>query len=402
MGSTVLSVTESRAFTEYFAPASGDSVGFAAKANMEVAGHATSLGSESVGENAPIATRDAECVSRLKEAGLVLVGITKCGSFAYGAKGETDFGAQNAPVNAIDSRLVPGGSSSGSAVAVARGFVRIGLGTDTAGSNRVPAHANGVIGFKPEYGRIPTDGVHPLAPSLDTIGPIARTVEDIFLAMRSLDTNFAQADSTVSPRVARLVLKPVRQEQAEHDETVGEALSEASLTSIAVVEGPIVEGWDEAFDATSKLTTAGLAASNRQYRNQADRFSPLVQDKLKEGDKLLADAELMRDLHKFQEDWRRLFQSVMESEGFDAIVLPTSDGPIPSWDEVTRARITRNVNPINPTGLAAVTVPWRHSQNPKHPGQIFSVQAVGRQDMVLEAAKRLEASRPDGNIPVPA
>jgi Asp-tRNA(Asn)/Glu-tRNA(Gln) amidotransferase A subunit family amidase len=116
-------------------------------------------------------SRDAECVRRLREAGAVVLGKTVTTEFAVYTPGKTR--------NPRDPSRTPGGSSSGSAAAVADGMVPLALGSQTAGSVIRPAAFCGVIGFKPTYGIVPLEGVHPLAPSLDTLGFFVRAVEDV-------------------------------------------------------------------------------------------------------------------------------------------------------------------------------------------------------------------------------
>jgi aspartyl-tRNA(Asn)/glutamyl-tRNA(Gln) amidotransferase subunit A len=125
-----------------------------------------------------ISTETAVCVQRLLDAGMIPLGKTHLVEFAYGTWGTNK--PMGTPWNPWDMRVhrVAGGSSSGSAVAVAAGMVPAALGTDTGGSVRIPAALCGLVGLKPTYGRIPLDGVVPLSSTLDSIGPITRTVED--------------------------------------------------------------------------------------------------------------------------------------------------------------------------------------------------------------------------------
>ncbi|MCL7999353.1 amidase [Brucella sp. 21LCYQ03] len=133
-----------------------------------------------VRKTADAASEDAVIVERLRVAGAVIIGKTHMTEFAFTAVGlNPHYGV---PANAIDPQRVPGGSSSGAAVSVAEGSSEIAIGSDTGGSVRIPAALNGLVGFKPTASRIPLRGAFPLAPSLDSIGPIARTVSDCILA----------------------------------------------------------------------------------------------------------------------------------------------------------------------------------------------------------------------------
>ena len=127
-------------------------------------------------EGAAAAEADAECVRRLRAAGAIVLGKTNLHEFAFGGSGVVS--AYGAVRNPLDRTRVSGGSSSGSAAAVAAGMCFGALGTDTAGSVRLPAACCGVVGFKPTWGAVPVAGVIPLAWSYDHVGPLARTVED--------------------------------------------------------------------------------------------------------------------------------------------------------------------------------------------------------------------------------
>ncbi|MGW2642658.1 amidase [Streptomyces sp. NPDC001348] len=144
---------------------------------VDVAGEATSAGSQVRADHR--AQTDSTVAARLAEAGAVLLGKTHTHEFAYGLTTPQTH-------NAWDTGRVAGGSSGGSAVAVAAGMATFALGTDTGGSIRVPAALNGVVGLKPTYGLVPRHGVTTLSWSLDHVGPIARTVEDAALVLAAL------------------------------------------------------------------------------------------------------------------------------------------------------------------------------------------------------------------------
>ncbi|WP_243370156.1 amidase [Microvirga solisilvae] len=142
---------------------------------FDVAGEPTTAGSF-VLRDAPPAERDAAIVRRLRQAGAVIIGKTGMVEFAFSGLGlNPHYGT---PGNAIDPLRIPGGSSSGAGVSVAEGTSEISIGSDTGGSVRIPAALNGVVGFKPTARRVPLEGAFPLSPSLDSIGPLARSVQD--------------------------------------------------------------------------------------------------------------------------------------------------------------------------------------------------------------------------------
>ena len=142
---------------------------------FDIAGEPTPAGSRALAD-APPATANAPVVQRMLEAGFVPIGRTNMTEFAFSGLGiNPHYGTPLAPWDRAAARI-PGGSSSGTAVAVADGMVAAGLGTDTGGSCRIPAAFCGVVGYKPTARRVPIDGVLPLAPSLDSIGPLAPSV----------------------------------------------------------------------------------------------------------------------------------------------------------------------------------------------------------------------------------
>jgi len=169
----------------------------AVKDNIDVAGLPTTAACP---DFAYTPSRDATVVARLRAAGALIVGKTNLDQFATGLAGvRSPYGV---PRNVVDASLVPGGSSSGSAVAVAAGLVPIALGTDTAGSGRVPAGMNGIVGLKPTFGAVSTCGVVPACRSLDCVSVFARTVVDAYATYMAI-AGFDEADPFSRPVVAR-------------------------------------------------------------------------------------------------------------------------------------------------------------------------------------------------------
>jgi aspartyl-tRNA(Asn)/glutamyl-tRNA(Gln) amidotransferase subunit A len=146
----------------------------------DVAGEVTRAGSRVLADEGLVASADAPVVKRLRAAGAVIVAKTNMSEFAFSGVGANPhFGT---PGNPFDRARVPGGSTSGGAVAVADGMCEIAIGTDTGGSTRIPAALCGLVGWKPSKQRVPTDGAFPLSFTLDSIGPMAKSVADCALA----------------------------------------------------------------------------------------------------------------------------------------------------------------------------------------------------------------------------
>jgi len=145
---------------------------------------------------------DAVCVTRLKAAGAVIIGKTHTSEFALGPTGDRSM--QGPAHNPWDVERVTGGSSSGSAAAVASGMVPLAIGTDTAGSIRIPSALCGTVGFKPTYGSIDNTGVFPVSATLDHVGPISKTVEDAALVYRVLADPHLQKAPSLDRKVPRI------------------------------------------------------------------------------------------------------------------------------------------------------------------------------------------------------
>lgn len=179
---------------------------FAVKDNIDVAGMPTTAACP---DFAYVAEADAFVVAKLREAGAICLGKTNLDQFATGLVGvRTPYPA---PRNALNPDIVPGGSSSGSAVAVALGIAAFALGTDTAGSGRVPAALNGIAGLKPTLGALSTTGVVPACRTLDTISIFAMTVADaweVFEAAAGYDPEDAYSRKLPKPRLSPLPSVP--------------------------------------------------------------------------------------------------------------------------------------------------------------------------------------------------
>jgi aspartyl-tRNA(Asn)/glutamyl-tRNA(Gln) amidotransferase subunit A len=167
-----------------------DGIPLGVKDLFDTAGLVTTYGSAIFREHVPKQT--AEAVSRLENEGYAVVGKTNLHEFAYGITSENEhFGDV---LNPLDRDRIPGGSSGGSAAALAARMCDAALGTDSAGSIRLPAACCGVVGFKPTWGLVPIDGVFPLAPSFDTAGPMARSVEECMSMMEALVPGFRRTE----------------------------------------------------------------------------------------------------------------------------------------------------------------------------------------------------------------
>ncbi len=218
-----------------------DGLRLAVKDCIDVAGVITTAGSPVVAERGQPAAADARCLVGFRAAGARIMGKANLHELCFGSSGVNE--AYGTPRNPIEPGRVPGGSSSGSAVAVATGQADIALGTDTAGSIRNPAAACGVVGLKPTYGVVPVDGVRPLAPSLDTVGVLARTVTEVAMGATMLDERLVTGDLDPAAAVGRVRLPGT-------DPTIDAAIDSALLDAGLRIEEVDLPGWDAAHDAT--------------------------------------------------------------------------------------------------------------------------------------------------------
>lgn len=206
---------------------------------IDVVGTPTTAACRVLEAAAEPAVADAACLAPLRAADVSIVGKTNLHELACGGTGVNAF--FGTPVNPFDPACIPGGSSSGNAVALAAGEVDVAIGSDTAGSIRNPSACCGTAGLKTTWGRLSLDGVWPLAPSLDTLGPMARDVAGVIAGMALLEPGFAAADAG-SPVIGRVRLPDV-------DPAIDAAVDAALAASELEVVDVVLSGWDAANDA---------------------------------------------------------------------------------------------------------------------------------------------------------
>ncbi len=249
-------------------PASAlDGVPIVIKDLIDLEGEITTAASDLL-RDAPPASEDAYCAAGLERAGMVFLGKTNLTEFAFSGLGlNPHFGTPHNPHDKTTPRA-PGGSSSGSAVAVAAGIAPCSLGSDTGGSVRVPSSFNGLVGYKTSEGRIDKDGVIPLSVSLDTIGPIARSVEDCILidmAMRGASTS----DVRVAPLSGLRAYIPETVAMEDLDPAVA-ANFEATVKMLTVEGAQIERGPMPIFAEIGAITAAhGILTSPEAYLEYA-------------------------------------------------------------------------------------------------------------------------------------
>ncbi|TDC55968.1 amidase [Actinomadura sp. KC345] len=246
----------------------GDGPRLAVKDAIDVAGLPTTAGCQAVAERAVPAAADAPVVASARAQGARVTGKANLNELCMAADGVNPWAGT--PVNPLDPSRVPGGSSSGSAVAVATGEADVAFGTDTSGSVRIPAACCGIAGLKTTNGRVPLDGVHPLSPTLDIVGPMGRDVAGVVLGMSLIEPGFAPAPFDPSATVARLRVDGV---DPAIDAAVDDALrrlgpitdvTSAHYADAATANGII--GSDEGFRQNRHLLDDPSTLSGRIHR----------------------------------------------------------------------------------------------------------------------------------------
>ena len=310
--------------------------------------------SSAVREGTPTSLSDAPVVAALRQAGAFVIGTTVLHEFAFGVTGINDY--SGTPRNPHDASRIPGGSSSGSAVAVAEGSARIAVGTDTGGSIRIPAALCGIVGFKPAFGTYPIGGVFPLSPTLDHVGFLARSVADI----RRAHNVFSQSESGKN-RPARVGL--VEADLAQCDQTVqtrfGKILQLLRDDGCELVD--ITAYWPNSEDvftvSTAIMFSEAAAIHKKNLRQHADRYGEDVRNRLVQGLAISAADYVMalRMRQKLQEK----VQSTMTI--VDCIIGPTAGIVAPKIKDAQAPEIASQLVAFtrlgNVVGLPAISLP---------------------------------------------
>jgi aspartyl-tRNA(Asn)/glutamyl-tRNA(Gln) amidotransferase subunit A len=360
---------------------------------FDVEGEVTQAGSPALDDQPP-ASSDAPVVERLKRAGAVLVGRTNMPQFAYSLVGLNSH--HGTPGNPWDRRRIPGGSSSGAAVSVADGMAMASIGSDTAGSIRVPAALCGVVGFKPTQDRVPLAGSTPLAPSFDTIGPLARSVQDCARVFGILS---GEGDRALTPvRLAGLRAGvPASLFAAGLDAQVAPAFERA--TSRLKEAGVCIEAHDPpalesvlAQRGHALIQFAEAFAWHRElvHRRGAD-YDPRIRARILAGRDISAADYLAATA--LRPRLQRQFDA--ESAGLDILLLPTVPVVAPLLrdcednEDTVRTQLLRSTVPFNYLDLCAISIPIHR------PGHApVGLQLVGRRGQdwhLLSIAHAIEA-----------
>lgn len=345
-----------------------------------------------------MANADATVVTRLREAGAVLIGKTNLHEFALGTTNEDSaYGPARHP---LDPSRSPGGSSGGSAVSVVAGMAYASIGSDTGGSIRIPCAACGLVGLKPTIGDIPTDGVVPLSDTLDHLGPMCRTVEDaaiVYAAMRGAPLE--PLPQPVSARTLRLgVLRGYFTDVLDSDveSSIERAYGHLRDTGVKFREVSVAHADDIATVYTNIAVAEAAAHHATSLERQGHDYTPNVRLRLEAGRQILAMDYLRA--RRGREILRHDVDAALE--GLDGLVLPTLPVPattigastvrIRGADLPVRAVTLRLTQLFSVTGHPAITIPCGRTPD----GWPVGLQIVGRlseTSALLHMARGIEA-----------
>jgi len=332
---------------------------------FDTAGVATEAGSRLLAGRVP--ERDAEVLARACRAGLVCLGKTHLSELAFSGLGVNP--VTGTPPNINDPELAPGGSSSGAAASVAFGLAAAGIGSDTAGSARVPAAWNDLVGFKPTWGRLPLEGAVPLRPGFDTVGPLCRAVEDaalLFGVMAAEPAPDLQGASLAGTRLLAIEdaeLLPTRAAPARAFEA---ALSRFSAAGARIERGLPAEARSEIVAVLRLWPTIAGAEAYGVWRDAIEAnpdvmFAP-IRERFRLGAQIAAADFVagLAALDRARAGWRAALA------GRDAALLPTTANLPPNLERLLaepehyaaeNLLALRNTNFANLLGLCALTLP---------------------------------------------
>ena len=353
----------------------GDGIPLAVKDLFDTAGLRTTYGSALFEDHVP--ERSAEAVLRLEAAGYATVGKANLHEFAYGIS------SHNPHFGSVANPLAPdrtaGGSSSGSAAALAAGLADVALGSDSGGSIRIPAACCGVVGFKPSHGLVPLDGCFPLAPSFDHAGPMARDVETCARALEALAPGFQRTELAS--------LDELRVGVAWLD--LADPLVQSRVRAAAElfphrgdIAFPFPDGVGDVFMREVAESHDGL------FPERADAYGENVRAKL-ERCAGVSDREWEAALRR-REEYRERAARAME--GLDALITPTLAFVAPRAfddDREVRDAVLRFTYPFNALGWPALALPCGLAEDGL-PASVQLVAPAGEDALVLAAGALLE------------
>jgi len=378
------------------------------KDNIYTKGIRTTAGSKILTDFIP--REDAVVVAPLKQAGAVLLGKTNMHEFAYGV---TSNNPHYGPVrNPRDLQRIPGGSSGGSAAAVAAGLCFGSIGTDTGGSIRIPASLCGVVGLKPTWGRISTEGVVPLSPLLDCTGPLARTVRDVAILTGAVYFRVGREPDLSNPATLRanprkiclgvprqLFFDALSTDVRKAFDSALRDLCKAGMTTTDI-SIPLLDETEDAGNRIAWVEAILYHSQQGYFPARSPEYGEDVRTRIEMGAKVSA-VDYLRALEIQKHFTLQLHMALAESDA-DAIVYPSTAIEAPLIDQEssrlgkhdypTRAILLRHNRPANLAGVPAISVPCGFSSSGLPIGLQF-MGGVSSEAVLLRIAKIFESTQ---------
>jgi aspartyl-tRNA(Asn)/glutamyl-tRNA(Gln) amidotransferase subunit A len=342
-----------------------------------------------------IPTKDAVVVKKLTTAGAVFLGKQNLHELAYG--GSSLISYFGPPRNPVNPDFITGGSSGGSAAAVASGMCYAAIGTDTAGSVREPAALCGVVGLKPTYGLVSTAGIIPLSLSLDHAGPITRTVEDAAILLDAITDPPITSRKTIKIGIENFVIGILREYFFDDLDDEVAAAVEKSVADIGALAAEVRE-LELPVDADRTLQAAEAYVYHREMAvSSPELYQPETLRRIRSGENV-SESEYQKALENLQQARREMAEEFAE---VDVVVMPTTPIPAPRIADLMKdpsllrpaeLLLLRNTRPVNVWGLPAISVPCGFTSQ----GLPIGLQIVGPpggEAKVLRVAYAYEKAR---------
>jgi aspartyl-tRNA(Asn)/glutamyl-tRNA(Gln) amidotransferase subunit A len=355
----------------------GDGIRLGVKDLFDTAGLVTTYGSAIFRDHVPEQT--AAAVARLEEAGYAIVGKTNLHEFAYGITSENPHYGNVVNPRARDR--IPGGSSGGSAAALAAGLCDAALGTDSAGSVRIPAACCGIVGFKPTHGLIPMEGCFPLAPSYDTGGPMAREVAGCVRMMMALAPDLVFAE--VELEALKVGVAWLERTDPLVCARVGEVA--ARFPNRRTLDLPLLQ--EETYPAFMR---EAADVHRDLFAEHADLYGDNVRTKI---ERCLAVTDEQHE-QALEARERYVADFVAAADGVDLVLAPTLECVAPPagvGDLALRERLIRLTYPFNAVGWPALALPCGPAENGL-PASVTLAARWNEDDYVLDVGLALEAA----------
>jgi amidase len=389
--------TPDHAFIVYWPPPENSKqLRLAVKDLIDMKGVVTTAGSEYVAKTSPPASQDAQCLELARERNVQIVGKTNLTEFAVTVSGKNSY--FGTPRNRPDGKhkFIPGGSSSGSAVAVETGMADVAFGTDTAGSIRLPAACCGILGLKTTFGLVPIKGVFPISPKhLDTVGPMAKDMTHLVQGMDLLQRGFAaRYESAVAAKPSAKDIRIGRLYLDGTDPAIDKALDDALAAKrfkVIKLDQAFKAKWEQAQKDGKTVAFADVWFNDQKYTDKKGvRGTTKTIINLGKLDSTNNYKDALKRQAAWQHDLRQVFKKV------DFIALPTLQKLPPKFPFFGRTVVfelqvfnTQNTTAVNFAGNPALAMPIPMPAKGKTV-PVTSLQLVGRR---LSEAELLNAGR---------